>query len=557
MNYRSLAKRVGNAVRLAEVVQVLLRHGFADVLRRLGLYEGIPAKILGGMRVIRHEDDRPRSAGERLRAALTELGPTFVKLGQVLSTRPDLVGTEISEALSALQDRVPAAPFDAIRTVVAETFGRPVEELYAEFNSEPVAAGSISQVYRARMQNGTEVAVKVRRPGVTAVVEADLSLLRTAADWMADHVHDLPWLDPRGTIQEFARTVRRELDFNIEAQIIERFAANFKGHPHVVTPLVYRELSAAAVLTMDWVDGARVDALDEYAARNSDPRVVAQIGAEALCRQVFEFRLFHADPHPGNIFITRDNRITFLDYGMAGNLERRDVTAMAELLRALFRDDAADAARALLLFTTTTDLENWEGFRHELAEFMAFEGTAVLSGGQVRAAFERIMTILRRHGLQLAPRFSLMLKALGTIESTAHALDPQIDLLPVIRPFAEKTAMLRYSPEAIWRETSSGLESWARAAAGAPEEALQLLHQLRRGRLKVQLQHEKLVQLAHVLDRASNRIAFGVITGSVIVGSSLLLAANVGLRWLGLAGYTIAGVFGLGLLISIVRSRNY
>jgi len=556
LKYRSISRRVGNAVRLAEVAQVLVRHGFPDLLRLLGLYEGAPAKVLRRLRLVRDIETRPHTVGDRLRAALTELGPTFIKFGQVLSTRPDLVGPDIAKALESLQDQVDPLPFEAMRPVVEGALGAPIEGKFAQFNPTPVAAASLSQVYRAVLPTGEPVAVKVMRPGVVDRVVQDISLLRSLADWAADRWRDAGWIDPRATVEEFSRSMRRELDFGIEADIIQRFHANYRDHPHVVVPRVYKEWSAPHVLTMDWVDGVRIDALDEYPARNCDPRTVARIGAEALCDQVFVFRLFHADPHPGNVLVTRDNRITFLDYGMTGHLDADDVSAMARLLHAIARDDTTGVVKALLRFTTTAHVEQLEPLRHEVADYLAFEVKSIVSGGLVGKALERIPSLLRNHGLQLAPRFSLLLKALGTIERTGHLLDPALDTTPIMQPYVERVVRQRYAPGHLAREAGTQLEALAEVAAEFPEELAGLVYTLRGGHLKIQLQHEKLNHLAAVIDRASNRIAFGVISGSIIVGSSLLLAANVGWRGMGLAGYTIAGILGLWLAVSILRSRN-
>ncbi|OQA28992.1 MAG: putative protein kinase UbiB [Verrucomicrobia bacterium ADurb.Bin345] len=557
MNYWALSKRAGTAARLAEVVRVLVRHGFTDLLQRLGVYEGIPAKVLRPILPAPPPERLPHTWGERLRAVFTELGPTFVKLGQVLSTRADLVGKETSDALGSLQDHVDAVPFEEIRAELEQGLGRTVEECFVAFDPTPVAAGSISQVYKARLHDGTPVAVKVRRPNIETIVEADLRLLHSIADWISEHVHDLAWMDPPAVVEEFSRTIRREMDFTIEARVIERFRANYAESPHVIVPRAYAAFGSHTTLTMDWVDGVRVDALDEYPARCSDPKAVARIGGDTLCRQIFEFRLFHGDPHPGNILLTSDNRITFLDYGMVGHLEQRDVRTIATLLRALYREDAGDAASALLQFTISGDAERPDMLRHEVAEYMAFEAQAIMSSGQFGKAIERLVGILRRHGLQLAPRFSLLLKALMTIESTAHVLDPDLDMLPVMRPHIERIIARRFRPRRLLHEISARAETLLSVAGDFPQEFFQLVSLLRRGRLKIQLHHEKLDQLAAAADRASNRIAFGVITGSIIVGSSLLLAANVGLRWIGLTGYTLAGLLGLGLIVSILRSKNF
>lgn len=556
MQYRSLSKRVGNVVRLAEVVQVLVRHGFADLVRRAGLHEGIPAKLLRGLRLIDAPSGEPETSGRRLRAALSELGPTFVKCGQILSTRPDLVGAALSSELERLQDRVAALPFERMAPVIEEALRGKVHDLFAEFDTEPVAAASLSQVYRATLKSGQRVGVKVQRPQIEAVIEADLRLMRTVAEWVVEHVEDLHWFKPVGIVNEFARAIHRELDFSVEARAIQRFRENFKDSNEVFVPQVYAELSGRRVLTMDWVDGVRIDAVDRFAERGCDPKTVAAIGCRSICAQVFEYRLFHADPHPGNILVTRANQIAFLDYGMVGHLEQGDVNILADMLRAMFQEDAAACVDAILALSLNDDLPNRNALESEMAEFLAFEGYAIINSGQVGRGIERATEVLRRHRIELAPRFSLLLKALATIESVGHVLDPKLDMLPIIRPHVERIVARRYSPWAIVSDLYSDVAKLVRLGRKFPGDAEQLLRTLRRGQLKVQLQHEGLQRLAGVMDRASNRIAFGVITGSIIIGSSLLMKSDIGLRSLGLAGYLIAGVLGLSLVVSIIRSKN-
>ncbi len=557
MHYQTLGKRVGNAVRLAEVIQVLVRHGFADLVRRIGLHEGLPAKLLRGLRVIEAPSGEPETFGRRLRDALTELGPTFVKVGQILSTRPDLAGHEICRALSHLQDRVEPVEFEEIRPVIEGDLGMSVESLFAEFTYTPIASASLSQVYHARLHNGTDVVVKVQRPGIRAVIESDLNLIRRIAEWIVDHVSDFQWMDPVGTVDEFGRSIHRELDFAIEARLIERFRENYAGDTRVFIPKVYRECSSGRVITMDYVHGARLDAFEVYEELNCDPKMVAETGCETLCKQIFKFHLFHADPHPGNIMVMRDNRIAFLDYGMVGHLERPDVQAIAELLRSIFQDDPEACVQALLTFTTTADMVDRTALTHEVADFIAFEAQTILGRADVSRVIEQLTNTLRRHRMELAPRFSLLLKALATIESTGHALNPELNMVPILQPYVEEVIRDRFSPRQLAQDAQQNAVQMLRLGREVPREVQQLLGMLRRGRLRIQLNHEGLNHLANVTDRASNRLTFSVIAGSIIVGSSMLLAADIGLYSIGLAGYSVAGVLGLALLISILRSRNF
>ena len=552
----ALAKQVQDAVRVAEVLQVLVRHGFADLVQWAGLHEGLPARLLRKVRLLETPSGEPETRGQRLRAALTELGPTYVKFGQILSTRPDVVGVDVAQSLSELQDRVKAVPFDAMAAVIEAELGAGVDALFGAFNKDPVAAASLSQVYLATLKSGEAVAVKVQRPGIERVIERDLSLLTRVAEWVAEHVEEIALFDPQGVVEEFARSIRRELDFTIERLVIERFRQNFDGVDDVFVPHVYGDVSSKRVVTMDWVDGARLDALDQYPARNCEAGVVARVGCRVVCQQVFEHHLFHADPHPGNIFITRDNQICFLDYGMVGHLERTDAAILADLLHGVFREDVRCSVDALLMLSTGEPRDR-EALEHEAADFLAFEGRAIVADGRVGDGIERMVEILRRNRLQLAPRFSLLLKALATIESVAHLLDPAMDVVPIIQSYVEQLVARRYMPHHIMREMQAGMAELMKLGREVPVEVHQLLRMLRRGTLKMQLNHEGLDRLSNVTDRASNRITFGIIAGSIIIGSSLLITTGGGAHPLGIGGFIAAGVLGVSLLVSILRSRNY
>lgn len=554
VSYRTLTRRVGNAVRLAEVIQVLVKHGFADVIQRLGLSGGLPTRVARRFFGGEEPEAPPGTIGARLRAALTELGPTFVKFGQILSTRPEIVGNSIASELSVLQDRVPPVPFDEIEGALERAVGGPLDEVYSEFDKTSVASASLSQVYRARLHDGAEVAVKVQRPGVSGVVRSDLNLLRSLAEWVVDHVEDFDWMDPVGTVDEFERSILRELDLTIEASIIDRFAADFAETDVVFIPEVYHDISNDSILVMDWVDGVRIDDVDQFANRNCDPKRVAVIGCETIGRQVFENRLFHADPHPGNIFVTRDNTIAFLDFGMVGHLERGDAASMVDLLRAVFEEDAEACVRSLLTLTTTIDVDDRNGLEHEVSDFIAFRARNVMGGGRIGETIETLTEILHRHQLQLAPRFSLLLKSLATIESTAHTLDSEIDLIPIIQPFVENIIAERFDPKTIALDVQRQGLSFVRMARDFPQDVHDLVGLARRGKLKVQLEHEELGKIARVTDRAGSRIAVGIVIAALILGSSVVLASGVGYSTLAFAGFAAAGAVVTLLLASMLRT---
>jgi len=542
---------------MAEILQVFARHGFADLLQRAGFHDGLPARVLRGLNLIDAPVGEPATFGRRLREALAELGPTYVKFGQILSTRPDLMGQATARELSMLQDQVDPLPFSAMAKVIEEALGAPLEELFAEFSKTPVASASLSQVHRARLHSGEDVAVKVQRPGAEKTIEADLSLMLQLAEWAGDYLKDAQWIDPPGIVDEFSRSIRRELDFTIEARVIEKFRTNFKDVEIIFVPRTFPEFCAQNVLTMDWVDGVRVDSLDAYEERASNPTQVAINGCELLCQMVFEHHLFHADPHPGNVFITRENQLVFLDLGMAGHLERTDVAAVADLLLAIFHQDAAECVDAILTLTTGHEPPNRSTLEHEIAEFIAFEAQSIIGGGQVARGIERATQILHRYNLQLAPRFSLLLKALATIEIVGRSLDPKLDFVPILEPYVRNLLLQRFQPMHLMREAQQSAQLLLRLSKQIPGDFSHLLQQLRKGKLRFHLEHEHLNLMTGVLDRSSNRIALAIVTAALIVGASLVVSAHGSSSHLAVFGFVFAGLLGVGLVISILRSGRY
>ncbi len=556
MMYTRLGRNTVNAVRLAEIMQVLVRHGFADLLNRAGFYNGLPARLLQGLNLMNAPEGEAATLGQRLREALAELGPTFVKMGQILSTRPDLVGASISQELVSLQDRVSPIPWEIMSLRIEDALNVPLDEVFASISHDAVASASLSQVYRAVLRTGEQVAVKVQRPDIEKTIESDLSLMRSAAEWIADHLEETRFFDPVGIVDEFARSIRRELDFTIEAMVVEQFGRNFADDGRVVIPRVHRQYSSRRLLMLEWVDGVRADSLDDYPKRNSDPKTVAVQGCEILCRMVFEHRLFHADPHPGNIFLVGDNRIAFLDLGMAGHLEESDIVLIADLFHAIFRGDSRACMEAVLQLTTQGDPDRPEALQHELAEFIAFEAPAIISGGQALRGLEATVQIMRRHNLEPAPRFSLLIKGLATIEVVGRSLYPDLDMLPILQPYLQKLVLARYSPSSLLAQAQAQAGSLARLGRQAPEDITVLLRQLRRGKLKFQIHHEHLENLSNTIDRSSKRNAVAMVIAALVVGSSLLVTTNSSMVHLGIAGYLVAGALGFMLVISILWGKG-
>ncbi len=553
MIYTRWQRQATNTVRLFEIFQVFAKHGFYDLLSRLGLLQRLPWSLF--RQVKEGSPNIELTWGERLRQALTELGPTFVKMGQILSTRPDLVGSKIAQELSLLQDRVAPLPYEEIVKTIESAFNNPISEVFQNFDSNPVAAGSLSQVHKAVLKDGTPVAVKVKRTGIDRIITSDIELMKTIALWLEGHP-DIAFLRPAGIVDEFARSVRRELNFLIEARIIQMFRKNMVNQKNVLIPKVFKSYSTPEVLTMEWVDGVRMDQFDQYEARNCDRKTIARLGCEILCKMVCEDKLFHADPHPGNIFITHNNQIAFLDLGMAGSLDNNDVMLITNLLLAIFHQDVKQCTQSVLALCSKPDFKEVKSLEYEISDFLAFEAYLIISTGQVGKGIERAIEILRNHGLELEPRFTLLLKALATIESVGRQLDPELDFVSIIQPYFERFILSKYEFSHLSREFTQQLNTIWKFFMELPEDIRSITSQMRSGELKFHVHHEYLEKLAQTLDKSSSRISISLITASLIVGSSLLVTTSATTKNLGTIGFTLAGILAVYLIISILFSKR-
>ena len=552
---------IRNAKRLAEIVRVLVKHGFGEVAAHLRLHEALPAPLVAGLNWVCRSPQAAVSRGERLRAALVELGPTYVKLGQVLSTRPGLIPPDICSDLETLQDRVPPVSNEEAARMIADDLGQAPAELFGSFDEAPVASASISQVHRATLKDGTAVAVKIQRPGIAAVIDADIELLGSVAQWIVDQGVQTPGVDPVGTVAEFSRSVRRELDFLHEARTVERFARNFQGCDTVHFPTVYSNLSTSHVLTMEWIAGTSLRDLDKLRREGCDLGRIARNGADAVLKQVFDHGLFHGDPHPGNIFVLPGDVICLLDYGMVGHLTPDDSEHFADLLLAVFRKDAARATSVVLELAAGNGEIDRKALERDLHEFIGFEAERILSGLAFGEAMNSVVAILRQHGLVLPARFTLLIKALATIEQVGRDLDPNLDIAARMRPYVEELLKRRYSARRVVSEVSVTMRDMLALGRSLPGGIRELLAAGRSGGFKVALRPEDLHHLTEAHERSASRMTFGMIIGSLIVGSSLLMQTSsgptlLGLPAVGIVGYLVAAILGLAMVFSMWRSRT-
>jgi ubiquinone biosynthesis protein len=551
----SARRRRNHLGRYRQIAEVLARHGLGYLIGVLSLDRFVPLRIFGHPR--RAE---AASRPEHLRLALEELGTTFIKLGQILSTRADLLSEEYQAELARLQDQAPPVPFEEIRATVESELGKPIQEAFASFKAEPLAAASIGQAHAATLPDGTEVVVKVRRPGVVDQVEEDLEILQNLAAAAGRRWEVAEQYDLLGLAQEFAQTLRAELDYIREARSAERFAANFSDEPSVHVPRVLWETTTSRVLTLERIRGAKIDDLAALEAAGHDRAALAERSARIVLKMVFEDGFFHADPHPGNFFVEADGRIGLIDFGMVGTVDERTQEQLIELLLAVLSQDPDEMVDALLDLGVAGRRLDRARLRRDLEHVMSrYYGRAlgeVELGPLIRDALE----LVRRHHLQLPPNLALLLKTLVMDEALGARLAPGFRLPSVLAPYAERLMRRRYSL-AFWapRVTRSSLEA-ARLGLELPQHLRRVFAELERGGIEVGMRPEGIEPVVRRFERLANRIVLGIITASFIVGLAILMSVYrpPGIdAWAGLlfaAGFFLSGVLGGYLAWSILRS---
>lgn len=539
--------------RFQQIARILAHHGFGELLDLLGAAPVFPlARALRRRPVL--------GPPQRLRMALEELGPTFVKLGQVLSTRPDLLPPSYIAELSRLQDTVPPAPWDAVRAQIEAELGAPPEEIFATLDPEPLAAASLAQVHAATLPDGSEVVVKVQRPNIEATVSVDLDILADGARLLQartplGELYDLP-----GIVEEFAATLRAELDFYREGHNADRFRANFADEPYLYIPKVYWEYTTRRVLVMERIRGIKIDDIAALDAAGYDRYRIGLHAARMVIKEVLEDGFFHADPHPGNFFVMPGEVIGAMDFGMVGYLSRRTRTHLVRLYIAAVQLDEEAVVDQLVRMGVVSELVDRMGLQYDIGRLLRKYAGLPLKAIRAQDVVEEAMPIAFRHRLRLPSELWLLGKTLAMMEGVGLKLVPDFDMFAVSRPYVQRFMREMASPRAWMPSLIRGMADWAQLLDMLPRTGMQLLARAERGELEVSLRHQELGKALAYLDRLANRLALSILLAALIVGLALLvpafhLAERGGvITALVVLGFALASMVGLWLVVSILRS---
>ncbi len=561
MGFWRINRTYRNLQRIQTILNVLLKHGFGQLIRQLGLHRLLP---LGKQASALSQDDSvspldPLTMPERLRLALEELGPTFIKFGQVLSTRPDILPESFISELKKLREDIRPMPYPGIKKAVEDFLGNPVQTAFSEFSERPIATASIGQVHSGKLITGESVVVKIRRPGIEPIIKNDLDILRTLAGVLSSRIDDMAKFDPVGLVREFERTILQEMDFNVEAMNMERFRENLKQESCVKIPRVFWQYSGKSIITMEKLNGLRMEDPSALLSAGHDPKKLAVEGMRIFLRQILEFGFFHADPHPGNMLALPDGQIGIIDFGMVGRLDSQTSEHLGSLILNILQKDYDRLLISMRKLGFDFDELSSNDLRRELMEIVEIYYGVPLKKVSIGDLLSRIIETVLKFGVGLPGGFLTLTRAMVVSEGVGRQLDPDIDVIAIGKPMIIKILKQRRNPSKMIDEAMTTLQDLRHVATVFPRYFEILILRLLRGRLRIEFSHTNLEGFYRIIEKAGNRLSFSIVVAALILGSSIIMYSRLGpfifgYPAIGVIGYTLAALLGLWLLINIIRS---
>ena len=549
MNFTSIPQFTRNTLRFTEIVGVLGKYGLANWIP-----EEFPEMVKGLFKTADGVDLHRLSAGTRLRLALAELGPTFIKLGQVLSTRVDLVGNELANELAALQSGTPADPPEVVCATIEAELGKPPEELFAAFDPQAIASASIGQAHLATLHNGQQVIVKVQHQGIEEKVENDLDILMALAKLAEQYDPELRFYQPQNTTAEFRQSLLRELDFRREMRNLLQFERNFHNNPAVHIPVAYPDLTTRRVLTMEKLNGYSIANVERLEQDGFDGKALVHTGANIFVDMIFRDRFYHADPHPGNIWVLSDGRIGLLDCGMIGRLDSRTQQGIEQILFAVMTKDSSQLTNIVIRLSSAPLTLNRAALEADIEDFVAEHIEQAAADFDISNTLDMLAAIIRKHRILLPTGISSLIRLLIMLEGTVKLLDPEFKLFDILANRKVELMQKRVSFDHLTQHVLKSYRDWERLLTMLPHEFAEILESFRSGRLDVHLDIRR-------LDSIVNRLVYGMLSAATFLGSSWMLSASVpplikGVSVIGAGGCVLAAILGVRLMYAIKKSGD-
>jgi ubiquinone biosynthesis protein len=553
--------RIKNIRRVREIVNVLALHGFGFIVESLGLnwLVTLGGHIKGLSRVT---SKTHYTLPERLRMVLEDLGPTFVKFGQLLSMRPDLLPKEFIKEFSKLLDEASIVTFDEIESVLRQELGDNWRSNFEFVDEKPFKSASLSQVYRARLKDSREVVIKVQRPKIKDLVRQDLEILTYIAERLTKRVSELRFYNPNGIVRELKKTINRELNFYLEAANTDRMRDFLISFEYIVIPDIIWHLTTTNVLTLEFISGKPLRDIMEDKVGGIDNKLVAERLITAFLKMIFEEGFFHTDPHPGNVLILEGSRIALLDCGQVGVISEQTKRLFSKVLFALVNRQTENIAREMERYWIVEDEEKIDGLREDIDYIIKRYYGLPLMYINISELVNELADVAREHALQAPQDMVLLAKTVATLESECRILDPQLDLISITKPYAHELIKRQTSPKRLYKNLSDFVVSSAELLYELPEQLYFILKKIRKGTLKMEFHHKGLDELIYSIDTSSRRLSLAMIITGLVIGSSFLISANTkplifGVSFLGMFGYVISAVLGLWVILSILRGRRW
>lgn len=553
MIFNQLNMTYQNAKRYKQIIDVIIKYGFGFIIEKLGI------DLPGSFKKEKSKEKDKLSIPERFVLMLEELGPTFIKLGQLLSTRPDLLPQDYIVKLKELQDNVEAVDYDKIKARIKEEFEKDIDDLFLHFDPKPMAAASIGQVHKAVLKDGTKVVVKVKRPNIDDIVNADLAILLNIARLAENQIPEIRTYEPVDKIEEFAQNLKKELDYTLEGWNIERFKQNCAKDETVYVPEVFWDYTTKKVLTMEYIDGIKVNQTDEIEKSGLDRKRIAVNGAKSIMKQIFIHGYFHGDPHPGNILILRNGKIVFIDFGMMGRIDDHTKQKLAALIIHIINKDSGGIVDILLDIGVANKDTDLAKFELDIDDIVNRYYGRTLKQINMAQLINEMFLLLAKYKITVPSNFTLLLKCIITIEGVGRELDPDFNILEVAKPFVKKIIIDRYNPKKLLKGSVEILNELSKCITLLPQIFKDISDKLKNDSVKLDFDTEGSKKVISELNRMVNRLVFGIIVASLIIGTSLIVQANIGpflydFPILAVLSFAAAGVLGIGLIISILRS---
>ncbi|HLC96300.1 MAG TPA: AarF/ABC1/UbiB kinase family protein [Candidatus Nanoarchaeia archaeon] len=535
--------------RFSELIDTLVGQGFGYLIRRLHLQVGALKK-------------RKTNPAVGLRIALEKLGPTFIKFGQILSLRPDLIPKEYVKELGKLQDQVPPFPYEDVEKIIKSELKKSISDIFRSFTKKPIASASISQVHAAVLPDGTKVAVKVQRPHMTEIIDSDIKIMMYIAHLLEAHIPRIAAYRPTRIIQEFKEWSHKELDFRIEAKNAGRFRHNFKGSETVIIPKIFPGLSTSKILTMELIEGVELHHLHKIRnKRGYNIQKVIKNGFDSLMTQVFEHGFFHADLHPGNILVLKNNQIGLIDFGIVGHFNKHLKDKSVEILFGIVEEDIDSIVDAFLDMGLVTEGQSEiEEFRRDVNSLIEPLQKATIAQLKISHVLEEVLDLALKHKVQMPVDFVLFGKAIVEVEGIALQYAPRFKVVENTKPFLERLIKKRLSWQFMSKDFMKSLIRFRKFIGNLPEETTKTLRSIQAGRVKVDIEDSDIKRLGIEIDRSSNRLTYGIVIAALIVAGALTINVAMpglwGIPWVSLLAFIIAGILGIVLIVSIAKEKE-